>query len=67
LSFKKYKAGQSEVQGQQQESENNYATMAENQIYYYHPNHLGTATYLTDINGKTYEIEDSSNTFENKN
>ena len=45
--------------------ENNYVAygaMAEELIYYYHPDHLGTATYLTDINGEAYEIEDSSNT-----
>jgi len=65
LSFKKYKPNQAEVQEQQQENENNYVAygaMAEELIYYYHPDHLGTATYLTDINGEAYEIEDSSNT-----
>src|SRR5690606_15956448 len=59
LSFKKYKSGESEVQEQQQENENNYAAygvMAEELIYYYHPDHLGTATYLTDINGEAYEF-----------
>src|SRR5690554_1600551 len=30
--------------------------MAEELIYYYHPDHLGTATYLTDINGEAYEF-----------
>ncbi len=59
LSFKKYKSGESEVQEQQQENENNYVAygaMAEELIYYYHPDHLGTATYLTDINGEAYEF-----------
>jgi hypothetical protein len=30
-------------------------------IYYYHPDHLGTSSALTDFNGKSYQIEDSSN------
>ena len=30
-------------------------------LYYYHPDHLGTSTALTDFNGNTYQIEDSSN------
>ncbi len=30
-------------------------------IYYYHPDHLGTSTALTDFNGNAYQIEDSSN------
>ena len=25
-------------------------------IYYYHPDHLGTATFLTDGNGLAYEM-----------
>jgi RHS repeat-associated protein len=29
---------------------------ATDQIYYYHPDHLGTATYLTDGNGLPYEF-----------
>ncbi|GEM_PF-3939700 len=28
----------------------------EDQIYYYHPDHLGTATFLTDGNGLPYEM-----------
>ncbi len=35
-------------------------------IYYYHPDHLGTSTALTDFNGNAYQIEDSSNSTENK-
>ena len=30
-------------------------------LYYYHPDHLGTSTALTDFNGNAYQIEDSSN------
>ena len=36
-------------------------------IYYFHPDHLGTTTFLTDANGDCYQIEDSSNSAENKN
>ena len=35
-------------------------------IYYFHPDHLGTTTFLTDANGDCYQIEDSSNSAENK-
>jgi hypothetical protein len=30
-------------------------------MYFYHPDHLGTNTSLTDFNGNAYQIEDSSN------
>ena len=33
-------------------------------LYFYHPDHLGTSTALTDYFGKAYQIEDSSNTNE---
>ena len=33
-----------------------YAARPEDQIYYYHPDHLGTATFLTDGNGLPYEF-----------
>jgi hypothetical protein len=36
-------------------------------LYFYHPDHLGTSTFLTDINGNAYQIEDSLNSAENKN
>jgi hypothetical protein len=37
-------------------------------IYFYHPDHLGSSTFLTDANGIAYQIEerDSSNTNKNK-
>lgn len=35
-------------------------------MYFYHPDHLGTSTFLTDSNGNAYQIEDSSNTIKNK-
>jgi hypothetical protein len=37
-------------------------------IYFYHPDHLGSSTFLTDANGNAYQIEerDSSNTNKNK-
>ncbi|WP_291115255.1 RHS repeat domain-containing protein [Flavobacterium sp. UBA6135] len=38
------------------EAESTYVARAEDQIYYYHPDHLGTGTFLTDINGLPYEF-----------
>jgi hypothetical protein len=37
-------------------------------VYFYHPDHLGSSTFLTDANGIAYQIEerDSSNTNKNK-
>jgi hypothetical protein len=37
-------------------------------IYSYHPDHLGSSTFLTDANGIAYQIEerDVSNTNKNK-
>jgi hypothetical protein len=37
-------------------------------IYFYHPDHLGSSTFLTDANGNAYQIEerDVSNTNKNK-
>ena len=32
------------------------------ELYYYHPDHLGTATFLTDYIGNPYQIEDPPNT-----
>ncbi|PDS25681.1 hypothetical protein [Flavobacterium branchiophilum] len=33
-------------------------------LYYYHPDHLGTSTALTDFFGNAYQIRDSSNSAE---
>src|SRR5690606_37466509 len=63
LSFKEYKPNNEEQeqapppsQGTGTGSYAAYGAMAEELIYYYHPDHLGTATYLTDINGEAYEF-----------
>lgn len=32
------------------------------EIYYYHSDHLGSGTFLSDSDGNPYHIEDSSNT-----
>ncbi len=32
-------------------------------LYYFHPDHLGTGTFITDLFGNAYQIEDSSNTY----
>jgi len=31
-------------------------------VYFYHPDHLGSSTFLQDANGNPYHIEDASNT-----
>ena len=43
-------------------NEDDRAPHSTEELYYYHPDHLGTATFLTDNNGNPYQIEDSSNT-----
>ena len=43
-------------------NEDDRAPHSTEELYYYHPDHLGTATFLTDYIGKPYQIEDSSNT-----
>ena len=59
LSFKEY---QPKVEKEEEETTassdkgESYQARAEDQIYYYHPDHLGTATFLTDGNGLPYEM-----------
>jgi RHS repeat-associated protein len=59
LSFKEY---QPKVEKEEEETTassdkgESYQARAEDQIYYYHPDHLGTATFLTDGNGLPYEF-----------
>jgi len=43
-------------------NEDDRAPHSTEELYYYHPDHLGTATFLTDYIGNPYQIEDSSNT-----
>lgn len=63
LSFKEYKPNNEEQEQAPPPSEGAgegsyaaYGAVPEEMIYYYHPDHLGTATYLTDINGYAYEF-----------
>lgn len=63
LSFKEYKPNTEEQAQEAPPSEGAgegsyaaYGGVPEELIYYYHPDHLGTATYLTDINGNAYEF-----------
>src|SRR5690606_3268731 len=37
-------------------SEISYMAAEQGGLYFYHPDHLGTATFLTDINGLPYEF-----------
>ncbi len=59
LSFAQYNPAtdqETSEEGSLEQTQGGYGTMAEDLIYYYHPDHLGTATYLTDINGLPYEF-----------
>lgn len=55
LRFESYRVAR-EVAEAVEESEPGYGQRAQDQIYYYHPDHLGTATFLTDANGLPYEF-----------
>jgi RHS repeat-associated protein len=59
LSFKEYKPiveKEEEETTSSSDMGESYAARPEDQIYYYHPDHLGTATFLTDGNGLPYEF-----------
>ncbi|MFN3639567.1 MAG: RHS repeat-associated core domain-containing protein, partial [Flavobacterium sp.] len=55
LRFESYRVAR-EVAEAVEETEPGYGQRAQDQIYYYHPDHLGTATFLTDANGLPYEF-----------
>lgn len=58
--FKAYKSFKDKEQEEDEEAEeqSDQASRAPEQgnLYFYHPDHLGTATYLTDINGLPYQF-----------
>ncbi|UPQ78288.1 hypothetical protein M0M57_11730 [Flavobacterium azooxidireducens] len=59
LSFKEYKPQLDKEEDETTSYSDNgesYAARPKDQIYYYHPDHLGTATFLTDGNGLPYEF-----------
>src|SRR5690554_5479781 len=53
LSFKEYKPQQN---GNEQQQEEGQKKPEEGGLYFFHPDHLGTDTFLTDANGLAYEF-----------
>jgi RHS repeat-associated protein len=56
LGFKEYQPASEKEEEDNTEQTEALPIRATDQIYYYHPDHLGTATYLTDGNGLPYEF-----------
>lgn len=59
--FKKFEAVSyqeitKELNAEQQEEANRPPPPPANPMYFYHPDHLGTSTFLTDVNGNAYQF-----------
>ncbi len=58
VTFKAYRPDKEEEEEDIRDIESDFSYMAAEQggLYFYHPDHLGTATFLTDLNGLPYEF-----------
>jgi hypothetical protein len=66
VNYTEYKKADTNTETTSAKAADNNSTYAAQQyaeIYYYHSDHLGTGTFLSDFDGNPYQIEDSSNSY----